>query len=140
MKRRGTLNSDSINISETENTGSTGLTQEINILDLGSSTPKKRKAKSPLKGVLKLRNLSDDEKDGMNTPVLTNNHLSHVMYSTPVSSQKSSRTGMIGKYKNTRFNLPNSVETRKKSTTESLNLRYKLDVSSTRISLSITVL
>ena len=35
--------------------GSTGLTQEIDILDIGSSTPKKRKAKSPLKGVLKVR-------------------------------------------------------------------------------------
>ena len=36
-------------------TGSTGLTQEIDIMDIGSSTPKKRKVKSPLKGVLKVR-------------------------------------------------------------------------------------
>uniref|UniRef100_A0A1B0DKZ7 Serine/threonine-protein kinase greatwall n=1 Tax=Phlebotomus papatasi TaxID=29031 RepID=A0A1B0DKZ7_PHLPP len=35
-----------------ENQGSTGLTQEIDTIDLGSSTPKKRKEKSPLKGVL----------------------------------------------------------------------------------------
>lgn len=34
---------------------STGLTQEIDILDIGSSTPKKRKAKSPIRGVLKIR-------------------------------------------------------------------------------------
>lgn len=33
---------------------STGLTQEIDTMDLGSSTPKKRRAKSPLKGVLKV--------------------------------------------------------------------------------------
>lgn len=35
--------------------GSSGLTQEIDTLDLGSSTPKKRRAKSPLKGVLKVK-------------------------------------------------------------------------------------
>lgn len=35
--------------------GSTGLTQEIDMLDVGSSTPKRRKSKSPLKGVLKVR-------------------------------------------------------------------------------------
>lgn len=34
--------------------GSTGLTQEIDTMDLGSSTPKKRRAKSPLKSVLKV--------------------------------------------------------------------------------------
>lgn len=33
---------------------STGLTQEIDTMDLGSSTPKKRRAKSPLKSVLKV--------------------------------------------------------------------------------------
>lgn len=35
--------------------GSTGLTQEIDIMDIGSSTPKRIKSKSPLKGVLKVR-------------------------------------------------------------------------------------
>lgn len=35
--------------------GSTGLTQEIDIMDIGSSTPKRKKSKSPLKGVLKIR-------------------------------------------------------------------------------------
>lgn len=39
---------------------STGLTQEIDIMDIGSSTPKRKcptdaKTKSPLKGVLKIR-------------------------------------------------------------------------------------
>lgn len=34
---------------------STGLTQEIYIMDMGSSTPKRKKSKSPLKGVLKMR-------------------------------------------------------------------------------------
>lgn len=34
---------------------STGLTQEIDIMDIGSSTPKRKKSKSPLKGVLKIR-------------------------------------------------------------------------------------
>lgn len=34
---------------------STGLTQEIDTMDLGSSTPKKRRAKSPLKSVLKVK-------------------------------------------------------------------------------------
>lgn len=32
---------------------STGLTQEIGIIEIGSSTPKKSKMKSPLKSVLK---------------------------------------------------------------------------------------
>lgn len=35
--------------------GSTGLTQEIDYLGIGSSTPKRKKSKSPLKGVLKIR-------------------------------------------------------------------------------------
>lgn len=34
---------------------STGLTQEIDIMDIGSSTPKRKKSKSPIKGVLKIR-------------------------------------------------------------------------------------
>lgn len=38
-----------------QSTASTGLTQEIDIMDIGSSTPKKRKTKSPIKGVLKIR-------------------------------------------------------------------------------------
>lgn len=83
---------------------STGLTQEIDIMDIGSSTPKKRKAKSPLKGVLKVRSLSDDE-------MPTNEHLNlgAVMFSTPVSSQKAPRGGLL-KLKSTRFALPSSAD------------------------------
>lgn len=85
------------------NTGcaSTGLTQEIDILDIGSSTPKKRKAKSPKRGVLKIRSLSDDE---LMPPCLTENG-ANVVFSTPVSSQKLLRRdiGVLGKLKSTRF-------------------------------------
>lgn len=89
---------------------STGLTQEIDIMDIGSSTPKKRKAKSPLKGVLKVRSLSDDE-----MPI--NEHLNvggTVMFSTPVSSQKAPRGGLL-KLKSTRFALPSSADVSKSS-------------------------
>lgn len=45
-----------------------------------------------------------------------NDHLSHVMYSTPVSSQKPRREGgQLGKLKATRFVLPSSMEKPKKS-------------------------
>ncbi|XP_055590107.1 serine/threonine-protein kinase greatwall [Uranotaenia lowii] len=89
---------------------STGLTQEIDVLDIGSSTPKKRKATSPaIKGVLKVRSLSDDEMP------LTNDHLGTVLFSTPVSSQKIRREGgQLGKLKSTRFALPSSVEQTRK--------------------------
>lgn len=82
-------------------TNSTGLTQEIDILDIGSSTPKKRKAKSPIRGVLKVRSLSDDE---LMPPCLTENG-ANVVFSTPVSSQKLLRRdiGLLGKLKATRF-------------------------------------
>lgn len=74
------------------------------MLDIGSSTPKKRKATSPIKGVLKVRSLSDDE-------MPANAHLGNVMFSTPVSSQKMRRDGgQLGKLKSTRFVLPSSVE------------------------------
>ena len=96
--------------------GSTGLTQEIDILDIGSSTPKKRKAKStsPIRGVLKVRSLSDDE-----IPHLLNDNLANVVFSTPVSSQKLPRRdgGLLGKLKSTRFALPLSIETRKNERT-----------------------
>uniref|UniRef100_A0A1Q3EWB8 Serine/threonine-protein kinase greatwall n=1 Tax=Culex tarsalis TaxID=7177 RepID=A0A1Q3EWB8_CULTA len=88
---------------------STGLTQEIDVMDIGSSTPKKRKATSPIKGVLKVRSLSDDE-----MPV--NENLGTVMFSTPVSSQKIRREGgQLGKLKSTRFALPSSIEQPRKS-------------------------
>ncbi|XP_058812547.1 serine/threonine-protein kinase greatwall [Topomyia yanbarensis] len=95
---------DSLTSDPDGSTASTGLTQEIDVMDIGSSTPKKRKATSPIKGVLKVRSLSDDE-----MPV--NNHLGNVMFSTPVSSQKTRREGgPLDKLKSTRFALPSSVE------------------------------
>lgn len=98
---------------------STGLTQEIDILDLGSSTPKKRKSKSPLKSVLKVRSLSDDD-----MPI--NEHLTNVMFSTPVSSQKTQRRdlGPLGKLKSTRFALPSSINQSEIKNSDSLSLRY----------------
>lgn len=89
------------------NSGSTGLTQEIDMLDIGSSTPKKRKAVS---GVLKIRSLSDDE-----MPPTLIEHVTNVVFSTPVSSQKIPRRdgGLLGKLKATRFALPLSIEAKK---------------------------
>lgn len=83
--------------------GSTGLTQEIDLMDIGSSTPKRRKSKSPLKGVLKIRSLSDDE-----APTSEPN-TAQVLFSTPVSSLKAPRSTM-SKLKMTRFQLPPSSE------------------------------
>ncbi|XP_063703839.1 LOW QUALITY PROTEIN: serine/threonine-protein kinase greatwall [Culicoides brevitarsis] len=98
---------------------STGLTQEIEILELGSSTPKKRQKGengTPLKGVLKnVRSPPTEDEDGM--PV--NHHLANVMFSTPVSSQKK---GPLAKLKATRFVLPSSIEQMRKS----VALRYKI--------------
>ncbi|XP_058119177.1 serine/threonine-protein kinase greatwall [Anopheles ziemanni] len=93
---------------------STGLTQEIDVLDICGdvhrSTPKKRKATSPIKGVLKVRSLSDDE---MQT---NENVIANVMFSTPVSSQKMRREGgQLGKLKSTRFQLPSSIEQSRKA-------------------------
>ncbi|XP_049301093.1 serine/threonine-protein kinase greatwall [Anopheles funestus] len=92
---------------------STGLTQEIDVLDICGemhrSTPKKRKAASPIKGVLKVRSLSDDE---MQTG---ENLIANVMFSTPVSSQKIRREGgQLGKLKSTRFQLPSSIDQSRK--------------------------
>lgn len=112
--------------------GSTGLTQEIDIMDIGSSTPKRKKSKSPLKGVLKIRyihvfpawlkspiilylwpininafvfcrELSDDEAPA-------NDHLNNanVMFSTPVS--RNLPRNAIQKLKSTRFELPSSED------------------------------
>lgn len=98
---------------------STGLTQEIDIMDIGSSTPKKRKAKSPLKGVLKVRSLSDDE-----MPINEHLNVGTVMFSTPVSSQKAPRGGLL-KLKSTRFALPSSADVSKSSQKSNIsNERY----------------
>lgn len=54
--KRKRFRGDSLISDNDASTGSTGLTQEIDCMDIGSSTPKKRKAKrSPLKSVLKPR-------------------------------------------------------------------------------------
>lgn len=127
--------------------GSTGLTQEIDIMDIGSSTPKRKKSKSPLKGVLKIRfvlhlviytptkrayiapitipsfskcrSLSDDEAPA-NEP---NN--AQVLFSTPVSSLKAPRSTML-KLKTTRFQLPASTEKmcHKSQSSISTSVRY----------------
>uniref|UniRef100_A0A182SR81 Serine/threonine-protein kinase greatwall n=1 Tax=Anopheles maculatus TaxID=74869 RepID=A0A182SR81_9DIPT len=94
---------------------STGLTQEIDVLDICGemhrSTPKKRKAASPIKGVLKVRSLSDDEMQTSENVLIAN-----VMFSTPVSSQKIRREGggQLGKLKSTRFQLPSSIDQSRK--------------------------
>lgn len=108
-KRHPVSRVDSLMSDPDGSTASTGLTQEIDVMDIGSSTPKKRKAASPIKGVLKVRSLSDDE-----MPV--NENHGNVMFSTPVSSQKIRREGgQLAKLKNTRFVLPSSVEQLRKS-------------------------
>lgn len=80
-------------------------------MDIGSSTPKKRKSRTPLKSVLKVKTTTSDEE----TPVV-NAHLNvgTVMFSTPVSSQKVPRGGLL-KLKTTRFDLPQSGQSLEKN-------------------------
>lgn len=89
---------------EDGSSGSTGLTQEIDIMDIGSSTPKRKKSKSPLKGVLKIRSPSDRDDTPTSEP-----NTAQVLFSTPVSSLKAPRSTM-SKLKTTRFQLPPSTE------------------------------
>ncbi|XP_017847518.1 serine/threonine-protein kinase greatwall isoform X2 [Drosophila busckii] len=120
MKRKINLVNRSDNMSGIEtDSGSnasthTGLTQEIEILNIGSSTPKKRKARSsPIRGVLKVRSLSDDELPMQ--PLLGATSIANVVFSTPVSSQKPPRRdgGLLGKLKATRFALPVTMDSKK---------------------------
>ncbi|KPU72779.1 uncharacterized protein Dana_GF23215, isoform B [Drosophila ananassae] len=124
IKRKINLVNRSDNMSSLEADGSssgngsqnTGLTQEIEILNIGSSTPKKRKARSsPIRGVLKVRSLSDDELP-MNQLLCPEANVANVVFSTPVSSQKLPRRdgGLLGKLKATRFALPLSIENKKR--------------------------
>ncbi|KAL7727313.1 hypothetical protein ACLKA6_008599 [Drosophila palustris] len=122
MKRKINLVNRSDNMSSMEvdgggnSSGSTGLTQEIEILNIGSSTPKKRKARSsPIRGVLKVRSLSDDELP-MQHLLGPEANVANVVFSTPVSSQKLPRRdgGLLGKLKATRFALPLSIENKKR--------------------------
>ncbi|CAD7084196.1 unnamed protein product [Hermetia illucens] len=115
--------------------GSTGLTQEIDILDIGSSTPKKRKGRTPLKSALKVRSLSDDE-----TPH-NNENMAHVVFSTPVSSQKAPRRdgGLLQKLKNTRFALPLSSEKKrlqKEIANERRNVKLEEDLAVSPININ----
>lgn len=75
------------------------------------------------------RSLSDDE-----MPINEHLNIGTVMFSTPVSSQKSNRNGLL-KLKNTRFAMPSSSDVSQNrnklhSTTDCMPLRYmKLNVS-----------
>ncbi|XP_064550517.1 serine/threonine-protein kinase greatwall isoform X1 [Drosophila montana] len=125
MKRKINLVNRSDNMSSMEvdassnASTSTGLTQEIEILNIGSSTPKKRKARSsPIRGVLKVRSLSDDDLP-MQHLLGSEASVANVVFSTPVSSQKLPRRdgGLLGKLKATRFALPLSIENKKREHT-----------------------
>ncbi|XP_017140450.1 serine/threonine-protein kinase greatwall isoform X2 [Drosophila miranda] len=127
MKRKINLVNRSNNMSSMDADGSssgngsanTGLTQEIEILNIGSSTPKKRKARSsPIRGVLKVRSLSDDDMP-MQHLLGPEANVANVVFSTPVSSQKLPRRdgGLLGKLKATRFALPLSIENKKREDT-----------------------
>lgn len=56
-RRRNFINQSEFSPEKESYSSSTGLTQVINILDIGSSTPtrSKRKATSPVAGVVKVR-------------------------------------------------------------------------------------
>ncbi|XP_030371321.1 serine/threonine-protein kinase greatwall [Scaptodrosophila lebanonensis] len=117
LKRKINLVNRSDNTSSMEadamGAGNTGLTQEIEILNIGSSTPKKRKARaSPVH--LKVRSLSDDEMP-MQHLLGPEANVANVVFSTPVSSQKMPRRdgGLLGKLKATRFALPPSIDNKK---------------------------
>ncbi|XP_055323463.1 serine/threonine-protein kinase greatwall isoform X2 [Sitodiplosis mosellana] len=108
-----------LNVPDDACSQSTGLTQEIDIMDIGSSTPKRKKSKSPLKGVLKIRSLSDDEGPANDHP-----NGAQVMFSTPVSSLKTPRNSVL-KLKRTTFQLPTSEEKiRNKNNSLMLAARY----------------
>ncbi|KAG4067328.1 hypothetical protein HA402_000319 [Bradysia odoriphaga] len=92
-----------------QDNSSTGLTQEIEIMEIGSSTPKKPKIKSPLKSALKYPTSIFDEE----VPNRRHLNVAGVIFSTPVSSQKASRGGLLKLKQKTRFILP-SEETKKK--------------------------
>lgn len=142
MKRKINLVNRSDNMSSMDTDGcsssngstNTGLTQEIEILNIGSSTPKKRKARSsPIRGVLKVRSLSDDEMP-INHLLGPEANVANVVFSTPVSSQKLPRRdgGLLGKLKATRFALPLSIENKKRehATADKMSgIQYHLKLS-----------
>lgn len=113
MKRKRTLTGRADYSSDTENINHhTGLTQEIDCMDIGSSTPKKHKSKteSPAINPLVVKATKTSPADEM---IRISAISSHVIVSTPVSSQKVTRN----KKKNMlRFALPHSsIEQQKKT-------------------------
>lgn len=112
MKRKRTLTGHTDYSSDAEvviNTH-TGLTQEIDCIDLGSSTPKKHKSKTES---LAINPITNKIKSSPDEEIRISGINSNVIVSTPVSSQKILRT----KKKNMiRFALPHSsIEQQKKT-------------------------
>lgn len=107
MSRKRTLtNRADFSIDGENSNHHTGLTQEIEIcMDIGSSTPKKHKAKDSSPGLMKLKSSPDD---GSRLSAINSN----VIVSTPVSTQKMTR----GKKKNNmlRFAVPHSSQVQQK--------------------------
>lgn len=95
VKRKRTLTARADYSADGDSIQHTGLTQEIDVIDIGSSTPKKHKSKY------------DDMKDksSPNDEIKISAINSNVIVSTPVSSQKITRTK---KNNILRFALPHS--------------------------------
>lgn len=110
IKRKRTLtgNATAEGSVEIETMHHTGLTQEIDCIDIGSSTPKKHKSKTESPSVVQINKMKSSPEEGMRLRAIHSN----VIVSTPVSSQKVTRN----KKKNMlRFALPHSsFEQRKK--------------------------
>jgi len=102
MKRKRTLTGRTDYSSDTEPINPhTGLTQEIDCMDIGSSTPKKHKSKNESS----TNNVINKVKSSPDEEIRISAIRSNVIVSTPVSSQKVMRT----KKKNMlRFALPHS--------------------------------
>ncbi|KAL7051464.1 hypothetical protein ACKWTF_004475 [Chironomus riparius] len=109
MKRKRTLTGRTDYSSDTEPINPhTGLTQEIDCMDIGSSTPKKHKSKNE-----SMNNQINKVKSSPDEEIRISAISSNVIVSTPVSSQKVMRT----KKKNMlRFALPHSsIEQQRKT-------------------------
>lgn len=98
IKRKRTLTARADFSNDSDGIQHTGLTQEINVIDIGSSTPKKHKSKND--------DMCNQERTSPNDDCGMSSLNSNVIVSTPVSSQKMTRN----KKKNNvlRFALPHS--------------------------------
>lgn len=98
VKRKRTLTARADYSNDSDGIQHTGLTQEINVIDIGSSTPKKHKSKN--------EDMCNQEKVSPGDECRMSSLNSNVIVSTPVSSQKMTRN----KKKNNvlRFALPHS--------------------------------